>query len=360
MKLTGKQTGWVYATLPIACVFMPLLAGWIADSYVNAEWVIIVAHLIGAVLLFIAARQNEFKPMLIMMLLFSLCYAATLPLVNAVLFAATDDGALQGKVFLWAPVAWALVGWGLTGWRMTRKEQGDGRDCLYLASGLSVLMVLAGFYLTSVSPTPPPAAGFPLEGVLGVIQGSNFIIFLLVSLVVFGLMQFYFLATAQFMQDIGIASKHVPASMALAQIAQALATWFLLGLFIEDVGFKLTLTFGAACWMILYFLYTLGKPRWLMIVGQPLHGLAYVFFVIVGQVFVNAVSPPEILSSMQALIFVATTGVGLFLGTQFAGFVMDANSKDGKFQWPKVWIVPAVIVLAGVLVLVTLFQNPPA
>ena len=31
MKLSGKQTGWVYATLPIACIFMPLLAGWVAD-----------------------------------------------------------------------------------------------------------------------------------------------------------------------------------------------------------------------------------------------------------------------------------------------------------------------------------------
>ena len=48
----------------------------------------------------------------------------------------------------------------------------------------------------------------------------NFLIFIVVSLVVAGLMQFYFLGTAQFMQDIGIASKHVPASMAIAQAAQ--------------------------------------------------------------------------------------------------------------------------------------------
>ena len=137
MKMTGKQTGWIYATLPIACIVMPLLAGWVADSFVNAEWVIVVAHLIGAILLFVAARQNKFKPMLIAMLCYSFCYAATLPLVNSVLFAATADGGTRGNVFLWAPVAWALVGWSLTGWRMTRKEEGDGRDCLYLAAALS-------------------------------------------------------------------------------------------------------------------------------------------------------------------------------------------------------------------------------
>ena len=44
---------------------------------------------------------------------------------------------------------------------------------------------------------------------------------------------------------------------------------------------------------------------------------------------------------MQGLIFAATTGVGLFLGTQLAGFVMDKHSVNGKFQWPKIWALPA-------------------
>lgn len=355
MKLNGKQTGWIYATLPIACIFMPLLAGWFADSYVNAEWVIIGAHLIGAILLFAAARQNEFKPMLITMLGYSICYAATLPLVNSVLFAATADGGAQANVFLWAPVAWALVGWALTGWRMTRKEEGDGRDCLYLASALSILMVLAGIFLWRVSPTPPPDAGFPLEGVLAYIDNFNFLVFLLVSLVVFGLMQFYFLGSAQFMQDMGISSKHVPASMALAQIAQALATYFLFAAFLANAGYKGTLVFGAVCWVLLYKIYMTGKPRWLIVAVQPFHGLAYVFFVIVGQKFVGK-APAEIQSSMQGLIFAATAGVGLFLGTQFAGVVMDTFAQDGKFQWSKIWSVPAAITLAGALTLLALFK----
>ena len=81
---------------------------------------------------------------------------------------------------------------------------------------------------------------------------------------------------------------------------------------------------------------------------------------IVGQIFAESVAPEAIRSSMQALIFAATTGVGLFFGTQFAGIVMDKNSVDGKFQWSKVWLVPCVITLVGVLVLAALFQNPTA
>ena len=53
-------------------------------------------------------------------------------------------------------------------------------------------------------------------------------VFIVISMVIAGLMQFYFLGSAQFMQDMGVSSRLVPAAMALAQIAQAAATWFLL------------------------------------------------------------------------------------------------------------------------------------
>lgn len=357
LKMSGKQTGWIYATLPIASIFMPLIAGWLADRWFNAEWVLIVAHAVGAVLLLIAARQSRFGPMFVVMLLYSMCYAATLPLVNAILFDATSDGGARAKVFLWAPVAWALVGWCLTGWRMTKRETGDGRDCLYLAAMLSVLMVAGSVFVAMASPTAPAGKGFPIEGLLDVID-FNFVVFLGVSLVVFGLMQFYFLGSAQFMQDMGISSKHVPASMALAQIAQALATWFLFATFLDHVGYKGTLAFGAACWVLLYSLYVSGRPSWLMVAIQPFHGLAYVFFVIFGQNFVDTVSPVEIRSTMQALIFTVTSGVGMFLGTQFAGIVMDANAEQGKFNWGKIFAVPAAITLVGVLALFALFHDP--
>jgi hypothetical protein len=243
---------------------------------------------------------------------------------------------------------------------MTRKEQGSGNDCLYLAGGLSALMVLASLFLTTVAPAAPGGEGFPIAGVLEAMAEFHFLVFLLVSLVVFGLMQFYFLGTAQFMQDMGIQSKHVPGSMALAQIVQALATLFLFQVMLDNAGFRGTLAFGAVCWVLLYSVYAVGKPPWLIVAVQPLHGLAYVFFVIIGQVFTNSVAPDAIRSSMQALIFAVTTGVGLFLGTQFAGIVMDANADEGKFHWGKVWAVPAAFTLAGVLTLLAVFQDPPS
>jgi len=362
LKMSGKQTGWIYATLPLACIIAPLIAGYLADKYWNAEWILAIAHLIGAVLIFYAARITKFKTLFIVMLLYSVFFAGTLPLVNSFMFyhlgkVFSDEAkvdAASAKIFIWAPVAWALIGYFLTGWRWKFKSGEQGRDCLYLAAFLSLVMGVSCLFMPS---TPPSKLGNPIFEAMKMLGESNFLIFIILSMVVAGLMQFYFLGTAQFMQDLGIPNKNVPASMAIAQACQALATLFALGLFVDKFGYKWTLVIGAACWMVLYFVYIIKEPRWLVITSQSLHGLAYVFFIIVGQIYVKSVASKEILSSMQAIIFAVTTGIGLFLGTQFAGIVMDYFRKEEKFQWRSVFLVPCGIMAACVIAFMLFFKG---
>jgi len=128
LKFSGKQTGWIYAAIPLGCIFMPLVAGQLADKYICTELILAGAHLAGVLLLFVAAWRKDFGSLFTVILLYSLCYAATIPLVNSLMFyhlrvafqGAPDVdaavGAVSPKIFIWAPVAWALAGWFLTGW----------------------------------------------------------------------------------------------------------------------------------------------------------------------------------------------------------------------------------------------------
>jgi MFS family permease len=222
-----------------------------------------------------------------------------------------------------------------------------------LAAFLSVLMAVA----CCLAPSTPPtgATEIPIVKAFGMLAQPDFLIFIITSMVVGGLMQFYFLGSARFMIDMGISGKNVPATMGIAQAAQAIATYFFLEMMVETVGFKGALTIGAGFWLLMYLVYVGTKPRWLIVLSQTFHGLAYVFFMIVGQIFAGKVGP-HIPASMQALIFAATSGVGLFLGTQLAGIVMDRYSVAGQFQWRKIWTVPLLIMAAGTLVLATVFQ----
>ncbi len=361
LGFSGKQTGWIYSTLPLACIFAPLVAGPLADRYIPADYLLGIAHLLSAVLMFVAVRQTKFWPLFWSMLGFSACYAATLPLVNSVMFAQLGQvfpreqvGAASGAIFLWAPVSWALSGYVLTGWRQWMGEN-DGRDCMNLAAILAAVMGAACFlvvpYTAPAAVEDAPVLAAFLEG-FSMLRNLNFFVFLLISLVTAGLMQFYFLGTAPFMQGMGVPSKFVPGAMALAQVAQAVATVLLLGLLIGLIGFRPTLVVGALAWLVMYLAYIAGRPPVLIVAAQPLHGVAYVLFIIVGQIYANELAPEAIRASVQALVFAATTGLGLFAFTLIAGAVMDRFSVNGQFQWTKIWAVPTVIMAACVLALI--------
>jgi NHS family xanthosine MFS transporter len=362
LKMSGKQAGWIYATLPLACIFVPLVAGQVADRWLNTEWMLAGAHLVGAVLLLAAARQEKFAPLFVIMLLYSFCYAATMPLVNSLMFYQLDKVLLSAKavdeesvkIFIWGPIAWAVIGYFLTGWRAVFKTEGRGRDCLLLAAALSIIMGVSCLWLPA---TPSSGAKDVLAQTLSMLAKPNFLTFLLISLVIAGLMQFYFLGTGRFMQDMGISGKVISGAMAIAQVAQTVGTWFLLAYCIKELGFQWTLVVGAAFWVALYVVYMVGRPRWLVVLSQSFHGLAYVLFIIAGQVYAKSVAPASILASVQAMVFVATVGIGLFLGTQAAGRVMDRFSVQGKFQWRPIWLVPCVVMLAGVVALAAFFHG---
>jgi MFS family permease len=361
LQMTGKQTGWIYATLPIGITISSLFAGQLADKYFDTGYILAFCHGAGLVLLFLAARIKQFVPLFVTMLLYCILYGATIPLVNSLMFSHLTDASTQAAgIFIWAPVAWTAIGVLLSAWRNMRKGEGDGSDCLKFAAILSVLMTV----VCLVQPATPPKGGgaeSPMMEALGLMSNPKFAVFIVASLVVAGTMQFYFLGTARFLTDLGVSGKNVSGIMGIAQAAQALATggggFSLLGLLFgaSVLGPKWTITLGASCWMFLYLIYVLRAPKTVVIGGQVLHGLAYVFFMIAGQMYVDSVAPEKIKSSAQALIFLVTTGVGLFLGTQVAGWAMDKFCTNGQFNWSKVFMVPLLCTVAGVIALALAF-----
>ena len=364
LKMTGKQTGWIYGTIPLASIVAPLAAGLIADRWVSTEWILLAAHLIGGILLLVASRKKTFGILFLVMMLYSLCYASTLPLVNSMMFTQlakyysdnTQLNAASANIFIWAPVAWVLAGLALTAWRRV-KGTGDGSDCLKLGGILSLVMAGFCFFLPH---TPPPGAGgdvLPFIKAFGMLSETTFVVFLVISFVVTAQVWFYFLGTAQFLGDLGIKTSNVPAVMTIAQVAQAVFTLFAFGIVLEKLGFKWALASGVFCWLVMYIFYSVKKPVILVVSSMGFHGIAYVLFVIGGQIYVNSVAPPEIISSAQALLFVVTMGFGFFLGTQFTGVVMDRYSSDGKFNWRCIFLVPCILTFICAITFLLFFNG---
>jgi len=358
LKMSGKQTGWIYGTIYIGCIVAPLIAGQIVDRWIATQWFLAAAHLAGGVLLLAAARKRMFGGLFVVMCLYALAFAPTLALVNSLMFRHLKDPANEAfGVMVWGVIAWVLVGWLLAAWRRV-KGSGEGADCLMLAGVLSLVLSL---YCLTLPDTPPAGGKWPIVDALSMLAQPNFLLFLLVGFVLATQLQFYFLGTAPYLGDLGVQDKNVPAVMTIAQAAQVLASAFMAFYgtqVLARLGYRWTLVIGVMMWLVMYLLYAMMRPRMLVIASQSLHGLAYAFFIGVGYVYVAKVSPENILGSAQGLYTVALFGFGFFLGTQFTGMVMDRfKTPEGKFRWRPIYLVPCVLALACAAVLAALFRG---
>jgi len=358
LKMSGKQVGWIYATLWLGCIVSPFIGGQIADRWVSTEYFLAAVHLAGGVILLFAARKRKFWGLFGLMGLYSLLYAPTLALVNSLMFAQlTNPDTQAGGIRVWGTIGWIAAGLGLTLWRRFEKQETNSSDALTMAGILSLVM---GFFCFFLPHTPPPAApGNPLAfvGALQLMSDTNFLIFLIISFVVTTELQFYYVPTAPFLEDIGVKSKNVPAVMTLAQFAEIIAMVLLLGFLISKFGFRWTLVIGVIAWPLRYVVFAKMRPVWLVISSLPLHGLGYTCFFFAGQMYVDKVASEDIRASAQALIAVVTLGFGNFIGTQITGFTMDYFKKDGKFMWRPIFLVPCALTVACAIAFILFFKG---
>ena len=358
LKFSGKQTGWIYATLWLGCIVSPFIGSQIADRWLATEYFLAAVHLIGGVVLLFAARKTNFWPLFGLMSLYSLLYAPTLALVNSLMFThLTDPDTQAGGIRVWGTIGWIVAGVAVTFLRHSGKFKVKGSDVLTLAGYLSIVMGIFCFFLPHTPPPKEPGNPLAFLEAFNMLSDTNFLIFLIISFVVTTELQFYYVPTAPFLEDIGVKHKNVSAVMTLAQVAEMVAMVVLLPILLPKLGFRWTLVIGVIAWPLRYIIFAAMRPLWLVVSSLSLHGLGYTFFFFVGQMYVDKVAPPDIKASAQALIAVVTLGLGNFIGTQITGIAMDFFKKDGKFQWRPVFLVPCVLTVLCALAFVLFFKG---
>ena len=101
---------------------------------------------------------------------------------------------------------------------------------------------------------------------------------------------------------------------------------------------------------------------WLVVAALTLHGLCYVCFFTVSQIYVNEVAGPDIRASAQALITFVTLGAGLSAGSVFAGFISDFFSTSTAagarvVDYTHVFLVPLAITTLCAIVFMLGFRE---
>jgi nucleoside transporter len=358
LKLSGKQTGWIYATLWLGVIVASFIGGQITDRWIATEYYLAAVHLLGGIVLLMAAKRTKFRSLLGSMAIYALLYAPTLALVNSLMFRQlTDPDTQAGRIRVWGTIGWIVAGLMLALWRRFEKLKIRGSDALTLAGVFSLVMGVFCFVLPHTPPSETPGNPLAFVDAFKMLSDTNFLIFLIISFIVTTELQFYYVPTAPFLEDIGVKHKNVSAVMTLAQCAEIIAMYWLLKLSISHLGFRWTLVIGVIAWPMRYVIFAIMRPLWLVISSLTFHGLGYTFFFFAGQMYVDKIAPPDIRSSAQALIFVVTLGLGNFIGTQITGVILDLFKREGKFRWRPIFLFPCVLTITCAVAFVLFFRD---
>ena len=355
---TGGQIGMAFSTQSWGAIIAPFVIGLIADRFFNAERILAVLHLVGAVLLYQLYRAPDFSTFYPFVLAYMMVYMPTLALVNSVAFRQMSDPALEfSRIRVWGTLGWIVAGVVISfvfAWDSQAAISSGGLRNTFLMSAIaSLLLGLYSFTLPRTAPLKGESSGGLKQmlglDALGLLKDRSYLVFFIASILICIPLAFYYQNANPFLAEIGVTNP--TAKMAIGQVSEVLFM-LLLPLFIQRFGIKLALLVGMLAWALRYLLFAYGNNgdlAFMLFTGIALHGICYDFFFVSGQIYTDAKAPERFRSSAQGLITLATYGLGMLIGFWIAGRITDHFTSSAGHDWTSIWLFPAGFSVAVLL-----------
>jgi nucleoside transporter len=360
LHATGLQVGAAYSAMAIATIISPFFVGMIADRFFAAQKVLGILHLAGAALLYELTTLNNPDSFYWVLLVYSLLYAPTLALANSVAFRQMKD---PGKEFASIRVL-GTIGWITTGWlldKVFRISTDQLGFTFKMAAVASAVLGLMSFFLPD---TPPKAKGSKstFAQILGadafvLFKDKSFTIFFIASILICIPLSFYYSLTNLFLTEAGM--QNVTSNMTFGQFSEAFFI-LLIPFFFRRMGVKWMIALGMIAWTLRFLCFGFGNAgpgEWMLFAGIILHGVCFDFFFVTGQIYTDSKAGVKIQSSAQGMITMATYGIGMWIGTLLSGYIKDRYTVQGISHWKSIWMVPAGIAFAVLILFVLFFTD---
>lgn len=97
----------------------------------------------------------------------------------------------------------------------------------------------------------------------------------------------------------------------------------------------------------------------MIVMSCIVYGMAFDFFNISGQLFVEEQSDPAIRASAQGLFMLMTNGIGAILGSSVSGVIIDLwfTRADGSKDWHGIWTTFALYSLVVAVLFAIFFKH---
>ncbi|MDQ8005574.1 MAG: nucleoside permease [Pedobacter sp.] len=367
LSASGPEIGSVFSTQSWGAIIAPFIIGLIADRYFNAEKILGVLHIIGAILMYQMYSANDISVFYPYVFVYMVLYMPTLALVNSVSFNQMGDPEKEfSSIRIWGTIGWILAGVLISYFFHWDSQEASANGALkntFLMSAVASLSLgVFSFLLPKTPPKNKSTEKIKISEILGLdalklLKDKNFLIFFISSILICIPLAFYYQNANLFLSKIGV--DNPTGKMTIGQVSEVL---FLLAIpvFFKKFGFKKTILVGMLAWTIRYVLFAFGNAgelSFMLLLGIALHGICYDFFFVSGQIYTNSKAGERFKSSAQGLITLATYGVGMLIGFIVAGQITETYKVNGVEDWKMIWLIPAGIAFVVFLLFSVLFND---
>jgi len=354
LQANGTETAAVFSTQSFGAIIAPFIIGLIADKYFNAERILGILHLIGAVLMSQMYYATDFEGFYPYVFGYMILFMPTLALVNSISFNQMKSAEKEfSTIRIWGTIGWIVAGLCISflfQWDSSEAvSEGLLRNTFAVAGVSSLLLGVISFSLPKTPPTVFRGEKIALSSLLGLdalkmLKDKNFLIFFISSILICIPLAFYYQNANLFLNEIGM--ENSTGKMTIGQVSEVFFL-LLLPLFFSKFGFKRTILVGMIAWAVRYYLFAYGNTdelSYMLIFGIALHGICYDFFFVSGQIYTDSKAGEKFKSAAQGLITLATYGVGMLIGFWVAGLITDAYKiSEFKHDWEKIWVLASFI-----------------
>ena len=370
---TGTEFGVIFSTMGIASLFMPAIAGIIADRWVNAEKLLGIFHIIGAIVLFMLPEVNDPTTFFWVMLLNMIFYMPTISLSITVAYSALN-GANLDVIKNYPPIrVFGTIGFIVAMWTVSLLKIETSAMQFYVASAASLVLGLFSFTLPKCAINKNVATKSFVESLglkaFTLFKNSKMALFFVFSMLLGASLQLTNAYGDTFLHDFAKIPEYkdlltIEYPAIIMSISQMSETLFILAIpfFLRRFGIKKVMMISMVAWVLRFALFGYGNPAemlWMIILSNIVYGMAFDFFNISGSLFVETQTDSSIRASAQGVFMMMTNGFGAILGSWSSGLIIDNFFKDanGNYEWQGIWLTFAAYSLVITILFGIFFKH---
>lgn len=363
LHFSGKQAGFIMSMNIVAGVTAPLITIFIVDKLISKKMLYSICYGTASVLLLLLSLQKSFWGVLIVFALTMVFTAPAFGIMQALVFDSIKGKGSQddyGKIRLWGTVGWMAAAW-IFGFCWLGYFGIERLPDTFRFASVAALITALFIHVIPVQKTAVSDKNRKNTSIFSLTQlkeifSSGKILFALGLYIIAGILNaVYFFGAAPYLKQIGLKASYIMPLLTISNIFEIIALFLLVRLQ-KKFGFKTLFIASCLIQAAVFSQLAFTQSIYFVISALMLQGLNFGIFLPLIVIYSDSMIDDGKRTMMHQLLTLLIW-IANFIGNNFAGFLMDGVTVDGKVNYSVFWIAPVIGTILTVGYLLFMFAQ---